>query len=103
MPISRKLTKNRYKLYREEVLILPCAECGFSGDVQPHHPIGIMNLGGTGIKAPDVLIVPLCHQCHTNFHAGRIDKWKQLEWIGSTMVRMALAGIITISPYTEWE
>lgn len=54
----------------------PCIACGADdGTIVPAH----RNVGkGMSIKASDAWVIPLCHECHTDFDAG---KWNDLKFL----------------------
>lgn len=47
--------------YRNKVKELDCVACGASAPSDAHH---IRSGQGTGLKAGNYLIIPLCKQCH---------------------------------------
>ncbi|UWS31963.1 DUF968 domain-containing protein [Erwinia pyrifoliae] len=53
--------------YTRWVKTQPCAGCGRPAD-DPHHIIG-HGMGGTGTKAHDLFVIPLCRCCHNELHA----------------------------------
>jgi hypothetical protein len=54
----------------------PCEMCRTSENVIAHHEP--MRMGGTGIKAPDSLTVPLCTYCHGLRHQlGSKSFWQR--------------------------
>jgi len=71
----------------------PCIHCtGDGGD--PHHLIGLGNMGGMGITAPDSMAMPMCRECHGMFHLHS-DLWPmQWEYISRTLDRALREGII---------
>lgn len=46
---------------------LPCALCGASGPSDAHH---ILEGRTPGRKSPDMLVIPLCKDCHQGSHNG---------------------------------
>ena len=62
------------KKYRKWVASLDCYYCGAPAD-DAHHIIGIGGFGGMGMKAPDVLTMPLCRGHHTQMH-NTPEMWK---------------------------
>ncbi|EHI3193166.1 DUF968 domain-containing protein [Salmonella enterica] len=83
--------------YTQWVKRQPCCGCGRQAD-DPHHIIGD-GFGGTGTKACDLLVIPLCRTCHDALHAD-IRAWEeqngsQLLWLARTLARATGIGAIT--------
>lgn len=83
--------------YTQWVKRQPCCGCGRQAD-DPHHIIG-NGFGGTGTKACDLLVIPLCRVCHDALHAD-IRAWEeqngsQLLWLARTLARATGIGAIT--------
>ena len=59
--------------------------------------------GGTGLKASDIFVMPLCFECHTKAHNGDRDvlDW-QAQFIFKTLDKATKHGVISIS-YTPYE
>ncbi|ELU8025610.1 DUF968 domain-containing protein [Salmonella enterica] len=81
----------------------PCCGCGKQAD-DPHHIIG-NGFGGTGTKACDLLVIPLCRVCHDALHAD-IRAWEeqngsQLLWLARTLARATGIGAITAARAKE--
>lgn len=75
----------------------PCCGCGKQAD-DPHHIIG-HGFGGTGTKACDLLVIPLCRVCHDMLHKN-VKAWEeqngsQLLWLARTLARATGIGAIT--------
>ena len=85
----------RDKQWLEWVRQQPCAECRRYGPSEPHHFKGDMHLSGVGMKAPDYLAVPLCHECHRLFH-HRPSNWidEQRGWLIRTLLKAIDAGMV---------
>lgn len=82
--------------YTQWVKRQPCCGCGRLAD-DPHHIIG-NGFGGTGTKACDLLVIPLCRTCHDALHAD-IMAWEeqngsQLLWLARTLARATGIGAI---------
>ncbi|EDT1794769.1 DUF968 domain-containing protein [Salmonella enterica subsp. enterica] len=82
--------------YTQWVKRQPCCGCGRLAD-DPHHIIG-NGFGGTGTKACDLLVIPLCRTCHDALHAD-IRAWEeqngsQLLWLARTLARATGIGAI---------
>ncbi|EDB6034153.1 DUF968 domain-containing protein [Salmonella enterica subsp. enterica serovar Enteritidis] len=83
--------------YTQWVKRQPCCGCGRQAD-DPHHIIG-NGFGGTGTKACDLLVIPLCRICHDALHDD-IRSWEeqngsQLLWLARTLARATGIGAIT--------
>lgn len=100
-PIKKTNSKKRIKVtvskkYLEWVKTLPCCVCGGPAD-DPHHLIGIGNMGGMGMKAPDSLTMPVCRRDHDLIHSSP-ELWpQQWEWIVRTIEKATRAGAISIN------
>ncbi|HAF8818528.1 TPA: DUF968 domain-containing protein [Salmonella enterica] len=89
--------------YTQWVKRQPCCGCGRQAD-DPHHIIG-NGFGGTGTKACDLLVIPLCRICHDALHAD-IRAWEeqngsQLLWLARTLARATGIGAITAARAKE--
>ncbi|HET8792090.1 MAG TPA: DUF968 domain-containing protein [Modicisalibacter sp.] len=66
--------------YLAFVRSLPCSVCGGQSD-SAHHIIGMWNLSGMGLKAPDSMAMPVCDgpgdTCHRRIHSEPHLKWQQ--------------------------
>ena len=63
---------------------------------EPHHIRGVGHFGGMGLKAPDVLTIPLCRKCHRsihNFPGLWPDQW---EMIVRTLLDAFECGVIGV-------
>ncbi|EAQ6106205.1 hypothetical protein DRK59_26865 [Salmonella enterica subsp. diarizonae] len=83
--------------YTQWVKRQPCCGCGRQAD-DPHHIID-HGFGGTGTKACDLLVIPLCRTCHNALHADT-RAWEeqngsQLLWLARTLARATGIGAIT--------
>ncbi|ECL8477700.1 DUF968 domain-containing protein [Salmonella enterica] len=83
--------------YTQWVKRQPCCGCGNVSD-DPHHIID-HGFGGTGTKACDLLVIPLCRACHAALH-GDTRAWEeqngsQLLWLARTLARATGIGAIT--------
>ncbi|EDV5021667.1 DUF968 domain-containing protein [Salmonella enterica subsp. enterica serovar Ball] len=83
--------------YTQWVKRQPCCGCGNTAD-DPHHITG-HGFGGTGTKACDLLVIPLCRMCHDALHADT-RAWEgqngsQLLWLARTLARATGLGAIT--------
>ncbi|EBQ6431287.1 DUF968 domain-containing protein [Salmonella enterica] len=95
----RKPKMQRLELpeYTRWVKRQPCCGCGNASD-DPHHIID-HGFGGTGTKACDLLVIPLCRVCHDALHADT-RAWEeqsgsQLLWLARTLARATGIGAIT--------
>lgn len=70
-----------------------CIHCtGDGGD--PHHLIGVGNMGGMGTTAPDSMAMPMCRECHGMFHLHS-ELWpQQWEYIARTLDRALRDGVL---------
>ncbi|EIZ6339295.1 TPA: DUF968 domain-containing protein [Salmonella enterica] len=94
---SPKMLRLELPAYTRWVKRQPCCGCGRQAD-DPHHIIG-NGFGGTGTKACDLLVIPLCRTCHDALHAD-IRAWEeqngsQLLWLARTLARATGIGAIT--------
>ncbi|EAS2066412.1 DUF968 domain-containing protein [Salmonella enterica] len=101
----RKPKMQRLELpeYTRWVKRQPCCGCGKQAD-DPHHIIG-HGFSGTGTKACDLLVIPLCRVCHDALHAD-IRAWEeqngsQLLWLARTLARATGIGAITAARAKE--
>ncbi|EKR5678991.1 DUF968 domain-containing protein [Salmonella enterica] len=97
----RKPKMQRLELpeYTRWVKRQPCCGCGKQAD-DPHHIIG-HGFSGTGTKACDLLVIPLCRVCHDALHADT-RAWEeqngsQLLWLARTLARATGIGAITVA------
>ncbi|EBO0343011.1 hypothetical protein DSE04_24995 [Salmonella enterica] len=95
----RKPKMQRLELpeYTRWVKRQPCCGCGNASD-DPHHIID-HGFGGTGTKACDLLVIPLCRVCHDALHADT-RAWEeqngsQLLWLARTLAGATGIGAIT--------
>ncbi|EAX7075119.1 DUF968 domain-containing protein [Salmonella enterica subsp. enterica] len=95
----RKPKMQRLELpeYTRWVKHQPCCGCGKQAD-DPHHIIG-HGFGGTGTKACDLLVIPLCRVCHDALHADT-RAWEELNgsqllWLARTLAGATGIGAIT--------
>ncbi|ECE0055364.1 DUF968 domain-containing protein [Salmonella enterica subsp. enterica] len=83
--------------YTQWVKRQSCCGCGKTAD-DPHHIIG-HGFGGTGTKACDLLVIPLCRVCHEALHADtrgwEEQNGSQLLWLARTLARATGTGAIT--------
>ncbi|EAA2983584.1 DUF968 domain-containing protein [Salmonella enterica subsp. diarizonae] len=101
----RKPKMQRLELpeYTRWVKRQPCCGCGKQAD-DPHHIIG-HGFSGTGTKACDLLVIPLCRVCHDALHADT-RAWEeqngsQLLWLARTLARATGIGAITAARAKE--
>lgn len=82
--------------YTDWVKTQVCCGCGAPGD-DPHHIIG-HGFGGTGTKAGDFHVMPLCRKCHRELHDD-VSGWErkygsQLEHVLRLQHRALGIGVI---------
>ncbi len=72
----------------------PCIHCGIGPPVQAHHIKHMGGFSGVGMKAPDLLTMPLCVDCHAAMHAEP-DRWAyQPIYVLRTLVRAFEEGVL---------
>jgi hypothetical protein len=82
--------------YLNWVKSLDCCLCGAPAD-DPHHLIGVGNMGGMGMKAPDETAIGMCRGCHGMMH-GTPELWPdQWEYIVRTIVKAFKEEIIKVA------
>lgn len=81
----------KYKAHASRVAELPCATCGMPG-VNLHH---IREGQGMSQRAHDMLVIPLCPDCHTGpegIHGNkammRVSKKDELQHLNDTLARL---------------
>jgi len=81
--------------YLEWIKRQPCQGCSRPGPSVPHHLKGDFNQSGAGMKAPDLLSMPLCKMCHDSHHTAPPDwKGRQRDWLIYTLINALEEGII---------
>ncbi|MDT8894204.1 DUF968 domain-containing protein [Halomonas sp. I1] len=88
----RSASRNNDKRFRSErylrfVRSLPCCCCGGPAN-SAHHVIGIWQLGGMALKAPDSFAMPVCDgpgSCHEAIHASPEALAHQPRWLRHTI------------------
>lgn len=70
----------------------PCVVCGATTGIAAHHMIGMYNLGGMGLKAPDSYAMPACdpaagsfNDCHQQIHANKALRDQQPAFLRTTL------------------
>ncbi|MEB6429242.1 DUF968 domain-containing protein [Citrobacter freundii] len=91
-----KIPRWQCQAYTDWVKIQTCCGCGEPGD-DPHHLVG-HGFGGTGMKAGDFHVMPLCRICHRELH-DNVVIWEsqhgsQLEHIFRLQHRALGLGVI---------
>lgn len=77
----------RSEAYLRWVRTLPCCVCGAPAD-SAHHLIGMWQVSGMGLKAPDSLVMPVCDGpggCHQAIHASPEMQARQPGWLTDTI------------------
>ncbi|WP_280568208.1 hypothetical protein [Chromohalobacter sp. 296-RDG] len=80
-------TRWRSPVYLAWVRSLPCCVCDGPAD-SAHHLIGMYQIGGMGLKAPDSLCMPVCDGpggCHARIHAEKNLRDMQPAWLRRTI------------------
>ena len=86
---ERAESRFRSERYLRFVRSLPCCCCGAPAD-SAHHVIGIWQVGGMGLKAPDSLAMPVCDGpggCHSRIHDTPGLQRMQPRWLVDTINR----------------
>ncbi len=83
----------RSRKYLDWVKSQPCVMCGAPSD-DPHHLIGVGHMGGTGMKAPDSMVMPVCRHHHNEIHQHPSLWEKQWEWIARTLDKALAEGVL---------
>ena len=73
---------------------LPCSVCGTAGPSDAHH---ILEGRTPGRKSPDMLVIPLCKDCHQGSHNGihgmkamwNVMKVSELDCLADTITKIA--------------
>lgn len=91
-----KIPRWECQIYTDWVKIQACCGCGAPGD-DPHHLVG-HGFGGTGTKAGDFHVMPMCRICHRELH-DNVAIWEsqhgsQLEHIFRLQHRALGLGVI---------
>lgn len=93
-----KIPRWECQAYTDWVKTQACCGCGAPGD-DPHHLIG-HGFGGTGTKAGDFHVMPMCRICHREFHddvtAWEREHGSQLEHILRLQHRALGLGVIVM-------
>ena len=63
-------------------------------EAEPHHIIGVGNMSGMGMKAPDWAVMPLCHEHHMLMHEGSVMQETQWQMIALTLGMAIDEGIL---------
>lgn len=79
--------------YKAWVKQQDCANCMAPGPSDPHHAIS-MGMGGMGMTAPDLMLIPLCRGCHTDLHHSSGEGYSQADLIVRTQHRAIEAGVL---------
>lgn len=80
--VQRGCKEGRFRspAYLAFVRTLPCCVCGSPANAA-HHLIGLWNVSGMGLKAPDSMCMPVCDgpgdTCHRRIHSEAYLKWQQ--------------------------
>ncbi len=85
----------RSKKYLAWIRTLPCCICG--AEAEPHHIKGVGKFSGAGMKASDILAMPLCHAHHEEVHRDYRMRSEQYEYICRTVERAVKEGVLVVS------
>lgn len=84
----------RSEAYLAWVRSLPCCVCGAPANAV-HHLIGIWQMGGMGLKAPDSMAMPVCDgpgdTCHRRIHNEQALRDRQPAFLRDTLSRAVRA------------
>ena len=98
-PIKRKAMRKastdkrwRSEQYLAWVRNQSCVVCGATTGIAAHHMIGMYNLGGMGLKAPDSFAMPACdpaagsfNDCHQQIHRIKALRDQQPTFLRATL------------------
>jgi len=79
LAVRAQTLPDRDNTYLNHIRALPCIICGIQHRSDAHH-LRDTRTAGTGIKSPDWMTLPLCHDCHMNVAHGTGFK-ESLRWI----------------------
>jgi hypothetical protein len=82
----------RSQKYLDWVRKQPCCVCEFP-EAEAHHIKGVGNFSGAGLKADDILAIPLCMACHRFIHQNP-EKFDQCEMVCRTVVQAVRQGVL---------
>lgn len=116
-PVARKAprrkassdTRWRSEAYLAFVRSLPCCVCGATTGIAAHHMIGMWQLGGMGLKAPDSFAMPACDgpgdTCHRRIHDEKALRDRQPGFVRDTISRAVrhFEGDIKAELVRTWE
>lgn len=84
----------RSETYLSFVRGLPCCVCGATTGIAAHHLIGMWQLSGIGLTAPDSFAMPACdpvyghgRDCHQQIHAHKALRDRQPGFVRDTISR----------------
>ena len=101
-PMARKAPRKkassearwRSETYLAWVRSLPCCVCGATAGIAAHHLIGMWQLSGIGLTAPDSFAMPACdpvyghaRDCHQQIHAHKALRDRQPGFVRDTISR----------------
>lgn len=88
----QKDVRFRSESYLAWVRTQPCVVCGATTGIAAHHMIGMYNLGGMGLKAPDSYAMPACDpaagsfsDCHQQIHRIKALRDQQPAFLRNTL------------------
>jgi len=100
-PSIRQRLGKRYenRKHLEYVSLLPCMIC--NGEAQAHHLLRPWSgIRGTGRRAGDENVLPLCHEHHTALHRhGDEDDWFFIQFGNVSSGRARAEGLWLNSPH----
>jgi len=89
----KKVKRWRNKNYLNWIKTQPCCLCG--RESEPHHIKGTGNWSGAGLKADDILVMPVCHLHHQLIHDHPLQ-FPQEQMILKTIVDAVRDGVLVI-------
>lgn len=82
----------RSKKYTDWIKRQTCLRCDCPAE--PHHIKGIGHFSGAGLKADDILTMPLCHDHHMEMQSNP-ELWpEQFELICRTVLKAVREGVL---------
>lgn len=88
----QKDVRFRSESYLAWVRTQPCVVCGATTGIAAHHMIGMYQLSGMGLKAPDSFAMPACdpffgsfNDCHQQIHSLKALRDQQPRFLITTL------------------
>ena len=90
----KKVKRFHNRKYLDWVRTLPCCICG--AEAVPHHVKGVGHYSGAGMKADDLLSMPLCHRHHAEIHDDP-GSFNQERAVIETILTAVRAGVLILN------